>query len=292
MTAYNSVEFDALASNIRALPPAPPPPESAFAGEEDPSSYIPEGMTPDQRQMLRETAGSLAGLFASPLLARAQPQYDQASKHMGHFTSGGGAPLELTDEQVDDLIDSNENARLFALSLQGSVLLRMNADFQRRDVRYQQYISRNNRSTSANYGTPWFGKVGDEDGNQKWFYAMGSFWACYTFLAERTASEVIITYRTLIFDRYNWHNDMGVNLPGVIAAGIPPDHLEAMENIITAGDDDYPFLSRGQLEDGRQIVRVDDSIFGSLIEDDEAHAFNITGGGTIQRVHFPLEANP
>ncbi len=279
------LEYDVLAANVPTLPNPPEPPASAMANETAPADYIPKGMSAEDRQKMRDAANMISGSLASPLLQYARPNYAQASTHMSHFLTGEGRDLSLSEAETEDLATSSQDAVDYETSLLGRMLNAINDDYQGRDVVTQQYISRNANPDSQNQGTPWIGlpsAVGATGTN--WYYAIGAFWMCYTILAARQGAQVVVTYRRHVYDRYNWHNDLNVELPSIIANGLPPGMMDTLGNITSAGEDDLPIMFMGG-----PVMFVDDSVFGSLIDDDEAHPYNITGSGEIRTVYYPLK---
>jgi hypothetical protein len=64
------------------------------------------------------------------------------------------------------------------------------------------------------------------------------------------------------------------------------DDGQGRSGTVSAGQDDLSILYMGA-HDSEQKLMVDDSLFGSLVEDGEVHPYNVSRSGVIMRVSFP-----
>mgnify|MGYP000281426376 CR=1 FL=1 len=199
------VEFGTVGLSV-AMPafPTPPPADRGAGpyGSEDPGL--------DDRAWEQALYAGAAAFEALGLV--------NAARHMRHYLDGSGDPLTLDPELVlRDLpgfreAAENERDRFFR-----EIQATMAQDYQ-------------GQAFSRGFTSDWLGFYALPGDSADWFYSMGGF--SYAFTAVATVlppttpdalPTVEIAYQMHIYDRYNWDQDKGVRIAGVVP--IPDDSM-------------------------------------------------------------------
>lgn len=279
-------------------PAIPHPPRPANDGDvADPSIYIPESLSENERTELREAAqhwaGTLGGVFArnSGTLG-VGPDSGQAADHMNHFLNGDGEDLNLSWGDMREIRTTVDSVGDFENTQLQSFLELVRADFAGGGSPHRQYLSKNESPSSPNYGENWFAL--SEERGKKWFFALGSFWIAYgahAFLAVQN-QFIRIHYRMFLYDRYNWDVGKATAIPGgMLSWLIDDDLMGGIEDLTGPTGLPYFQIERDADENVTQYG-VNDSLLGSLVTTGDADHYDIVGAGYVRSVQFPIDAPP
>lgn len=275
---------------VGTSPTIPRPPRPANNGDvSHPSEYIASGMTDEERQSLREAAQHWAGTLGGFVARNFSGDKEQAAEHMDHFLTGDGDDLSLGRNNVREIRTTVNDVGDFENTKLAQFFELVRTDFANSGVGHKQYLIKNARVGSPNYGENWFGL--SEDRGKKWFYALGSFWVSYgAYAFEIDGQYIQINYRLYIYDRYNWDLGKEVSIPGGQLRHLINDGL--MDDISSlTGPLGSPYFQTRSTTTGKvSEYTVNDALLGSLVESGDADAYDIVGAGYTRSVR--LRVNP
>lgn len=290
--------FEPRSDNIIPRPERPP------TDDVDPSAYIPEGMTERDRQALRNAGlewtdtlgsvrGELIGWAARSFGGTGQNTFQRAGQNIHHFREGGGAPINLDKSEMDDL--QSQTALFSAVERQFIDLIVADMTPKVSGTR-KHFLAMNGNPDSPNKDTPWFGAYAQR--GTGWFYAMGGFLLAYGAIAFRRITSIDISYRSYVYDRYNWDLGKETNVPSRHLSYLLNDTVMGRVAGIT-GPDDLPYFSSGEIRTNRngeisgyEIADqyfVSDALLGALEESGDAQRYDINGTSRIQTVSVAVE---
>lgn len=273
------VELQIVGGQSRSIPTPERPAEN---GDTDPTLYIPEGMSDENRAALREAALEWTDTLGS-IAARARGSTAEAAENMYHFRHGDGRDRRFGAGSVDAMQENlTEASASVSESVSQQFIAKIVADMASSDARTKRYLTLNS-GISANAGTNWFG-VSVEQGSP-WYYAVGSFLMSYGAYAFRASGGgVMIYYRMFIYDRYNWdvvevegeHVSKEVNVPASVEWIMDESEIEGAEDFMFGPN--QPYFK--ETADGESYI-VTDALMGSLVATGDADNFDVVGAGTI-----------
>lgn len=283
---------------VGTAPAIPRPPRPANNGDEaDPSIYIPEALSADERESLRNAGQHWAGTLGGRIARNSGtfgigPDSGQAAEHMNHFLNGDGEDLNLSRGDMREIRTTVDSVGDFENAQLQNFLEQVRADFEGGGAPHRQYLSKNESPSSPNYGENWFAL--SEERGRKWFFALGSFWIAYgahAFMAVH--NQVIrIHYQMFLYDRYNWDVGKATQIPGGQLSWLIDDDL--MEEVTgLTGPTGLPYFMIERGEDGNvRNYGVNDSLLGALTATGDADHYDIVGAGYVRSVQFPVDEPP
>ncbi len=281
------VAFQVVGSNSATIP-TPPEPNMP---DENPSSYVPQGMNKNDRKELREAALEWTGTLGGFLTRQAGRFTNQrpAALNMNHFLTGNGADRVLESGYVDQMHTESGQLATFQNQRLNSFLEKIRENLNSTQPgTVRQYLLLNDEG-GVNNGTNWYG-IYSNNGTGLYF-TLGGFFISYGATAVRGPGHIGITYKMYVWDRYNWDTGKETQIPGNQLSWLLNDgEMDDIAHIMSPavpGLSRTPYFSRKKDKNGNITYTVDDSLMGSLVESGDAENFDIVGAGNVQSIRFP-----
>lgn len=278
------IEYKGLAPSGIPIPPAAP-----HDPDPNPSTYIPTGMSKQDRENLKAAAIEWTNTLGASSVMNATistlTSKGRAADNMSHYRHGGGSTKVFSEDDVSDIRHEVPAVASFETNNLELFLNMVHEDFKTRGDKTGGYLSLNTKKNLNWFGQ--YAKYGSE-----WFYAMGGFQISYGAQALLSLTHITILYRLYVADRYNW--DVGK------VTAVPKDQLQwllgdkTMNKILGLKDSigaDYfnntdPKDINGNKNTDEYVVN--DSLMGSLETTGNAAPFDLWGTGKIRVATYPL----
>lgn len=272
-----------------------PTPTEPSMPDEDPSAYVPTGMSAADRQQLREAGIEWTGTLGGFMTRQGGRVNDrrQAALNMNHFRTGNGADRRLSAGFVDDMDDESVQLSTFQNGRLETFLEMIRDDLAGAATgQVARYLLKNDEG-GVNDGTNWYGIY--SDAGTGLYFTVGGFFVSYGAFAARAAASVNITYKMFIWDRYNWDSGKETTIPGNQLSWLLDDgemnDIAGMLAPAPAGVPATDYFQRREDSDGNISYVVNDSLMGALIESGDADNFDIVGSGNVQTRRFTVARN-
>lgn len=283
-----------------------PVPTPRIIKDSDPVGYTPKGMTAEQRTALKTAGVKMSNFLASlPKLPGTLDVASEAAANMRHYRNGGGRARSYDTATTEGILAQGDvqTATPMALDDVTSVFIsQVVSTVAASGPGTYQFLAINLASNnSAIRETNWFPMYSIDT---KWKFALGGFDFAPAALAINDGAFITVRYRIFIYDRYNWDEGKTVQIPLA-----DPDLLlgaETMEGIYgirprqgtpnpyITKDREFVKNTAGEWVQGRQVMILNDALFGNLINEELAGNFDINGAGQVHvyRIAVSNAGNP
>lgn len=299
---------DDVPSNILTLQlagnaPAIPRPEPREADDADPATYIPKGMTEEQRTALRTSGVKVSDFLGSvPALGPARA-FSEASANMRHYRSGRGSARNYDVEDTEEILAQADVRTPVTMALDDVTRVFVSqviATAAATGPGTSQFLAINVVSNNPGIrGTNWFPMYSIDS---KWRYALGGFDFAPAAMVINDGVFITVRYRIFIYDRYNWDENKAIHIPWVdpqILLGneafeelsvLMPGAQSWDSSVDGASKSPTPYVyeshdsvknAAGEWVPGPEGMGVHDALFGNLINEDLAANYDINGAGQI-----------